>query len=509
MVITALSLLSLSASVASADSENPFQGSWIGGDPAPPDGDGSINTLRVGGGKNHVLYQEDLLSACDQFTGSPLRGYATGFATIENGTLTVNTTIICIVPGLGAVPTEKFPQPFDLVFTDNGDGTLTSDGGCYHRPGRAEDCQGDVFTCEDVLGCVTYDETDPIRVATSFATSGDVGFLGLDSLHGVEIAIDRFGPVRGHDVDLSNFDSLCSFGGGEAAANAIAADSTFAGVLGTSCSGAAAGAAPILSAAGFTMISPSNTAPFLTDPATHSPGYFRTVESDAGQGTTLAEHLWADGAVTSAVIVDGDPYTIAVGEAFRDEFVSLGGTNLATATVSPDGSNAAATVAAATSSGIPDAIVIVAFEPAGSALVNEIRSIPALDATQLAATDSLLSGDFFFNAGPNAQGMLFTTFDTSYESSPEYVDFITDYIGAFGFPTAPFHAMASDATDLLLGGIETVGIIDGDGTLHVGRQALRDAVESTIGLDGLTGTISCTPLGDCGGHGHIAFVPFP
>jgi hypothetical protein len=120
---------------------NTFQGSWIGHDPAPPDGDGSTNSFRVGGGNNHVRYQEDLLSACDQFTGSPLRGYFMGFADIENGTLTVETTLYCVVPGLGVVPTEKFPQPFTVAFVDEGNGTISTDGVCYHRPGRAADCE--------------------------------------------------------------------------------------------------------------------------------------------------------------------------------------------------------------------------------------------------------------------------------------------------------------------------------------------------------------------------------
>lgn len=425
--------------------------------------------------------------------------------------LLVATFLIAAMSGVSpaGASVEDSPQPTTKAECKNGGWKTFTYAGFRNQGDCVKFVQTGKFTCRDALGCVTYDETDPIRVATSFATSGDVQFLGLDSLHGVEIALDRLGAVRGHDVELSNFDSMCSFEGGEMVANAIVADPSVAGVLGTSCSGAAAAAAPILSASGFTMISPSNTSPVLTDPATHSPGYFRTVENDALQGVTLADQLWADGATTSAVIVDADPYSNMLGDAFTDQFALLGGTILATATVEFDGSNVAASVAAAIGDGIPDVIVIITFEPNGSALVNEIRSNPALDATRLASTDALLNDSFFFATGSNAEGMLFTTLDPSYQSSPEYIDFITDYINAFGFPTAPFHAMAADATNLLLGGIETVGVIDGNGTLHIGRQALRDAVESTTGLNGLTGTISCTPFGDCGATGHIAFVPFP
>ncbi len=37
-----------------------------------------------------------------------------------------------------------------------------------------------------------------------------------------------------------------------------------------------------------------------------------------------------------------------------------------------------------------------------------------------------------------------------------------------------------------------------DGTLHIGRQALRDALYATAGYQGLTGSLTCDEYGDCG-----------
>jgi branched-chain amino acid transport system substrate-binding protein len=34
--------------------------------------------------------------------------------------------------------------------------------------------------------------------------------------------------------------------------------------------------------------------------------------------------------------------------------------------------------------------------------------------------------------------------------------------------------------------------------LHIGRQALRDALYATAGYQGLTGSITCDQYGDCG-----------
>ena len=54
--------------------------------------------------------------------------------------------------------------------------------------------------------------------------------------------------------------------------------------------------------------------------------------------------------------------------------------------------------------------------------------------------------------------------------------------------------------------VEKVAVVDSDGTIHVPRQALREAVTALDGYKGLTGTLSCadkdfgkvgTAKGDC------------
>src|SRR4029450_7233735 len=45
--------------------------------------------------------------------------------------------------------------------------------------------------------------------------------------------------------------------------------------------------------------------------------------------------------------------------------------------------------------------------------------------------------------------------------------------------------------------IESVAVDDGSGNLQIPRTALHDAIFATSGYQGVTGTITCTPLGDC------------
>ena len=50
---------------------------------------------------------------------------------------------------------------------------------------------------------------------------------------------------------------------------------------------------------------------------------------------------------------------------------------------------------------------------------------------------------------------------------------------------------------MLFDAIEAVAVDDGSGNLTIPRTALKDAVLATSGYEGMTGIITCTPLGDC------------
>ena len=65
-------------------------------------------------------------------------------------------------------------------------------------------------------------------------------------------------------------------------------------------------------------------------------------------------------------------------------------------------------------------------------------------------------------------------------------------------PITSYHAQLYDATHLLLGAIAATASQEEDGTLHIGRQALRDWLYGVEDFDGLTGRLSCDAFGDCG-----------
>ena len=142
-------------------------------------------------------------------------------------------------------------------------------------------------------GIVTIKKGEPVHIAYWFVISGPNTSLGMDTVRGCEIAIEDFGgKIKGHPIKLSGQDSACNPEGGQAAATKIASDDSIVAVVGHNCSSSCTPAAPIYNDAGMTMISPSCTAPALTDPASHVPSMLRSCHNDNVQGRVMAEYVF-------------------------------------------------------------------------------------------------------------------------------------------------------------------------------------------------------------------------
>jgi branched-chain amino acid transport system substrate-binding protein len=351
--------------------------------------------------------------------------------------------------------------------------------------------------CDDPAGCVTVEPGQPIRIASALVITGPDAQLGLDSQYGVEIALDHRGEVLGHTVELQAEDDGCSAEGGQTAAQKIVSDPTIVGVIGTSCSGAGVPASQVMADNNYVMISPSNTAPVLTDPEQRNAGYFRTAHNDQVQGAAMAQYAYNDlGVRRAAAIHDGDPYTEGLASVFRDSFIELGGEITAFEASDPEATDVTP-VLTTIAAGQPEFIYYPVFVVLGSNLTQQARQIPGLENAILAGADGILSTQFLDAAGDAAIGMYLSGPDLGFENAL-YETFRADYEQKYGrSTTAPFHAHAYDATNILLNAIEEVAVVGSDGTLLIPRGALREAVGRTANFEGITGTLTCNEYGDC------------
>ncbi len=64
-------------------------------------------------------------------------------------------------------------------------------------------------------------------------------------------------------------------------------------------------------------------------------------------------------------------------------------------------------------------------------------------------------------------------------------------------PATSYYLSAYDAAELLFETIEKVAVRGSDESLHIGRQALRDALYAVKDFKGVTGKLTCDEFGDC------------
>lgn len=359
------------------------------------------------------------------------------------------------------------------------------------------------------LGAVRVEAGDLIQIRSLNAITGDVAFLGIPNQRAVELAIADYGQIEGFDVTIgTGLDDLCSADGGQAAAQSIVADEQVVGVIGTSCSGAATAAAPLISAAGMVMISPSNTSPALTSDQqgnagdNYNVGYYRTAHNDLFQGAAMANFVFNElGLTTAAAIHDGDPYTQGLASAFTNAFEELGGTVTGFTAVSKEDTDMVP-VLTEIAAGAPQALFFPIFQPAGDFVADQAPGVPGLEDTVLLAADGLLVDGFLELA--QSEGMYFSGPDTRFgtnvnESTGKTAEeILAAYDAAYGeAPSAPFWGHGYDATTLLLDAIKASSTLDGD-TLVIDRAGVRAFLNGVTGYSGVIGTINCDDFGDCG-----------
>lgn len=358
------------------------------------------------------------------------------------------------------------------------------------------------FVCTDAIGCVEIAPHEPIKIGVMQNLSGE-GPPGMFMVHCVELAVvDRGRAILGHQVELVTADSRCSTAGGTTAALRITADPQIVGIVGPSCSSEAAAAADIVSPAGLVMISGSSTAPSLTSVGGEQspdwrPGFLRTAQNDALAGRAAAIFAFRElGKEKAATTNAGDPYTRGLTNTFRRTFVELGGQLALDAAVNQGDRDMRPVLNAVAASGA-EILFLPVYQPEGNYLVLQAAEIESFQEIVLMSADGLFFETFVAAVGDAGVGMYLMS--PTPASSPEYLAFLSRYKARYQEPPEPIYdATTYDAANLLMATIEVVAIQDADGTLHIGRQALRDALYATSGFQGLTGTLACDRYGDCG-----------
>ncbi len=358
------------------------------------------------------------------------------------------------------------------------------------------------------LGAVEVGPGEKIQVRMFL--SPDEGGSGITNQRIVPIALEHYGPVRGFEVSLGggNVDDDCTPEGGRSAAQTIIDEGRVIGVIGTTCSAAAAEASPLLTGEGLVMISSTNTSPRLTSDLAGNPGeyrregYYRTSDNDLLQGASVARFLHLEKGVTRAAAVhNGDVYTESLARAFAGSFRGMGGEIVWFGAVDESREDMSA-VLAEMAAGSPQALYFPVSRENAFGLVQGAAETAGMEDVLLLTSDALLE-DIFMER-EETEGVFFSGPDNRFRGAENQstgqhaADILAEYRAEYGHdPETPFWAHTYDAAVLLLDAIEAASFVDG-GTLVVDRSAVREHLNGISEYGGIIGSITCDEFGDCG-----------
>ena len=354
-------------------------------------------------------------------------------------------------------------------------------------------------------GCFEVAAGEPLTVASALSITGDTAFLGNDSNFGIQVAQEERGQVLGRDVEVIHEDGGCGDAAtGQTAAQAIVANPAILGVIGTTCSRTAVTAMQVLGPAHIVMVSPSNTAPGLTNPDHEQYGgefYFRTAYNDKVQGAAVAKYACEVLKVTTAATIhDGSPYADQLQQVFADQFTSQCAGTVTSQNAMAVGDTDFHPLLTTIAAEAPAMIFMPIFDPEGPLIVNQSRDVPGLADTIFFGADGVKDAGFIAAAGSVAEqiGMYFSGPDLNFGT--RYTDdFLPKLLELEGTtePQAPYHAHGYDAYNILLDAIVAAHVGDGaDGTSFFSRDGIREYFAGLKDYDGLTGKLTC------GGEGH-------
>ena len=229
-----------------------------------------------------------------------------------------------------------------------------------------------------VMGCGLIgggDDDEPYRIGVMESLTGPGETYGTVANQAKQLAVEEInaaGGIDGRMIELVVEDSKCSAQDAITAYNKLTDVDGVKIILGTSCSGAMLGAAPLAEADGTIMFSGLATNP---DIATAGDYIFRTSMSDAQLGVDTGNLLWAEGVRNLATITESTDYAEGVRRTSVEQFENKGGTVVAEERYASDVTDFRTQLTKLINAN-PDAIHLAAqSEFAGGTIVKQLREL--------------------------------------------------------------------------------------------------------------------------------------
>ncbi len=328
------------------------------------------------------------------------------------------------------------------------------------------------------LACVAQGAMADTKIGVLMDITGPIASFIPPLQNAANLAIQHVnaqGGLLGGDAVAVYGDTTGSAQGAVDAAGKLVNVENVPIIMGALMSGTTIAAAEAVSVpAGVVQISPTATAPSMTD-IDDNDLVFRIVPSDNYQGEVLARMVLAEGLDTVAVTYVNNDYGVGIGSTFIAAYEAAGGT-ITGAIKHEEKKDSYRSELATLASGGAEALVVIAYAgDSGAKIVRQ--SLESGLFTRFVGTDGLRDETLIANIGAAALATSFFSSPTSPEDNPAQATLHELFNAEFGEGAdKPFVDQTYDATFLTLLAVAAAGSTD--------RGAMAEALRMVASAPG-------------------------
>lgn len=329
---------------------------------------------------------------------------------------------------------------------------------------------------------------DTIKIGANLELSGEVASYGQSISEGMELAIEEIndsGGVDGKKIKVVKVDNKSDNAEAASAATRLTSQENVLAIIGAATSGNTIAQAQIANDTKTILLSPSGTAPNVTENEDGSINeyVFRTSYIDPFQGTVAANFAAKElGVKTAAIYSDSaSDYAKGLAAAFKETFQKAGGKIVAEESYVAGDTDFRSTLTRIKSAN-PEFVFIPGYYEEVGLIVKQARESGVT--VPLMGADGWDSPTLVDLAGKEA---LNNTFITNHYSAQDPDTKIQEFVTKFKekykdkSPDA-FNALGYDSVYLLVDAIKRAGSLD--------REAVKDALAETKDISLVTGVVT-------------------
>jgi branched-chain amino acid transport system substrate-binding protein len=327
-------------------------------------------------------------------------------------------------------------------------------------------------------------EARSIVIGHVTSLTGDTATFGEGSNNGVKLALEEAnaaGGVKGRKIVLEVYDTQGKPEEAAVAATRLITDKKATLLIGELGSSRTLAVAPIADTNKIPAISPASTNPRVTkDGDKTRPYMFRVCFIDPFQGTVMAKFARQNLKIAKAAVVRdvGNDYSVGLADFFVKTFKELGGEIVADVSYKAGDQDFKAQLTRVKSSK-PELVYVPGYYTDVALIGRQTRELGVK--VPLAGGDGWDSTSLYEIAQGALDGGFFTNHYTVENPSPVVQEFVKKYEAAYHKKPDAFGALGYDAARLAVDAMNRAADLT--------PTAIRDAIEKTNGLQGVTGTI--------------------